>query len=341
MVKSLMKLKRRIITVVFAIVIVVLIVTGGLIYLFSNQNSNLEQVSVTDLHVVYAGLLYIAQDQGFFEQNGLNVSFVDYPTSEAGFNDLVNGKVDVVQSSEYPIVRTVFNNEDIRVISTIDKADVVTLIGRKDHGIENVSNLEGKKIGVSNGTLREFYLGRYLNLHGISLEDVTLVYLPLRGSVDAIANGTVDAVVMPDPVWSNQVMSKLGSNGVGFAIQEGQPAFTQLVTRTDYLVNNSQTVTKLLTALYQAETFALNHPREAEEIVQNRLNLTSADVGWDDHRFSLSLDLPLVTAMRDEAQWMINNNLTNQTEVPDFTKYIYTDALKLVKPYSVTINVGS
>jgi NitT/TauT family transport system substrate-binding protein len=340
MVKLFMKLKRRTKTVAFAIIIVV-IVTGGLTYLFSNQNSKLEQISVTDLHVVYAGLLYIAQDQGYFEQNGLNVSFVDYPTSEAGFNDLANSKVDVVQSSEYPIVRTVFSNEDIRVISTIDKADVVSLIGRRDHGIENISDFEGKKIGVGNGTLREFYLGRYLNLHGISLEDVTLVYLPLQESVNAIANGTIDAVVMPDPVWSNQVMSKLGSNGVGFAIQEGQPAFTQLVTRTDYLANNSQKITKLLTALYQAEIFALNNPKEAEEIVQNRLNLTSADVGWDDHRFSLSLDLPLITAMRDEAQWMINNNLTDQTEVPDFTNYIYTDALKLVKPYSVTINVGS
>jgi ABC-type nitrate/sulfonate/bicarbonate transport system substrate-binding protein len=337
-----MKLKsRRFITVTLVVVIALVIVTGGLIYLLNNQNESLEQVSVTDLRVVYSGLLYIAQDQGYFEQNGLNVTFIYYPTSEAGFNDLANGKVDIVLSSEYPIVRTVFDNRDVRVISTIDKADVVDLIGRKDRGIENVSDFEGKTIGVGKGTLREFYLGRYLNLHGISLEDVTIVNLPLQESVDAIANGTVDAVVMPDPVWSNQVMSELGSNGVGFAIQEGQPAFTQLVTRSDYLANKSQTVTKLLTALYQAETFALNHPEEAQVIVQNELNLTSADVGWDNHRFSLSLDLPLVTAMRDEAQWMINNNLTNQTEVPDFTNYIYTDSLKLVKPYSVTINVGS
>jgi NitT/TauT family transport system substrate-binding protein len=333
--------RRKTITIGLVAVIIVIIFTSGLFYLINNQNQNLEQLSITDVHVVYSGMLYVAENQGYFTKNGLNVTFVDYPTSEAGFNDLAIGEVDFVQSAEYPIVRAVFDNKDVRVISTIDKADVSNIIGRRDKGIENPSDFEGKKIGVGKGTIREFYLGRYLNIHGINIDEVTMVYLSLQESVDAIVNGTIDAVVMPDTVWYNQVMSKLGSNGVAFPIQEGQPIFTQLVTRTDYLANNSQKVTKLLTALYQAEIFILNNPKEAEEIVQNRLNLTSADVGWNDHRFSLSLDLPLVTAMRDEAQWIINNNATSQTEVPDFTNYIYTDALKLVKPYSVTINVGS
>ena len=337
-----LKKSKRILTAgLAAVVIVVLIVAGGIIYLDINSPnpSNLEQVSITDVHVVYSGILYVAEDQGYFIQNGLNVTFPDYPSSEAGFNDLSNGKVDFVQSAEYPIVRAVFDNRDIRVVATIDKADLINLIGRKDHGIENVLDLVGKRIGVGKGTIREFYLGRYLDLSGISIKDVTIVNLPLQESVDAVANGTIDAVVMPDTVWYNQVMAKLGSNGVAFPIQAGQPVFTELVCRSDYIANHSQTITKLLTALYQAETYIINHPAEAQAIVENRLNITNADLGWSNYRFSLSLDLPLLTAMRDEAQWMINNQLTNQTQVPDFANYIYTDALMSVKPNSVTIDV--
>ncbi len=336
-----LKISRRIATIATAVIIIVLIGSGALVYLLSNPTSNLEQVSITDVNVVYSGILYVAENQGYFTQNGLNVTFPNYPTSEAGFNDLADGKVDFVQSSEYSIVREIFDNSDMRIIATIDKADVMKLIGRKDHGIENVSDLVGKRIAVGQGTIREFYLGRYLNLNGISTQDVTVVYLSLQDSVNAIANGTVDAAVTPDAVWYNRVMAQLGSNGVAFQIQEGQPVFTQLVCRSDYIANHSQTITKLLTALYQAEKFILNHPAEAEAIVQNRLGMTSADIGLSDYRFSLSLDLSLITAMRDEAQWMINNKLTNQTQVPDFTSYIYTDALKLVKPDSVTINTGS
>ncbi len=41
--------------------------------------------------------------------------------------------------------------------------------------------------------------------------------------------------------------------------------------------------------------------------------------------------------MKDEAEWMINNNLTMENAIPDFTGYIYTDGLKTVKPAGVTI----
>jgi hypothetical protein len=42
-------------------------------------------------------------------------------------------------------------------------------------------------------------------------------------------------------------------------------------------------------------------------------------------------------AMEDEARWMIANYLTNETAVPDFRKYMYTEGLNTVKPGSVHI----
>jgi ABC-type nitrate/sulfonate/bicarbonate transport system substrate-binding protein len=335
-------MNKKTVTALIVVAIIVVLTVSGIIYVFSTyQNANLEPVSITDVHVSYSGILYVAENQGYFTKNGLNVTFQDYPTAEAGFADLAQGKVDVAQSSEYSIVRAVLDGKDIQVIATIDKTYAMNLIGRKDHGIENVSDLIGKTIGLGKGTIREFYLGRFLNLNGISLQQVTIVDLPVQQSANAIGNGTVDAVAVPDAVWYNQVMAVLGSNGIVFPIQEGQPVFTQLVCTSAYVENHPETIVKLLKALHEAENFILNHPDQAEAIVAERLNFTSADLSWDDHHFALSLDLALVTAMRDEAQWLINNGLTNQTQVPDFNRHIYTDALKVVKPDSVTINVGS
>jgi len=340
---TLMKLKKppRIVTVgITTVAIIVLIAAGALILGSYPDTSTLTPVSITDVNVVYSGILYVAEDQGYFTKNGLNVTFQDYPNAEAGFNALENGEVDFAQSAEYTIVGEIFDNKDIQIVATIDKADVMALICRPDHGIQNPLDLAGKKIAVGEGTIREFYLGRYLNLKGISIQDVNVVYLSLQESVEALANGTVDAVVVPDAVWYNQVMAEIDRAVVAFPIQEGQPVFTVLACRSNYTASNPETVTKLLKALYEAEAYIANHPTQAEAIVQNRLNMTSLDLGWSNYRFSLSLGLPLVTAMRDEAQWIINNNLTNKTQVPDFMNYIYTDALKLVKPYSVTIDVG-
>jgi len=73
--------------------------------------------------------------------------------------------------------------------------------------------------------------------------------------------------------------------------------------------------------------------------VRTRLNLSTASVNsrWSQNQFGLSLDQSLVLAMEDEARWMIANNLTNATAVPDFGRYVYTDGLEAVKPGSVNI----
>ena len=54
------------------------------------------------------------------------------------------------------------------------------------------------------------------------------------------------------------------------------------------------------------------HPKEAKSIVQKRLHLDAehVDRNWQRNIFSLSLDQSLITAMEDEARWMIHNNLT-------------------------------
>jgi hypothetical protein len=58
---------------------------------------------------------------------------------------------------------------------------------------------------------------------------------------------------------------------------------------------------------------------------------------WKQNQFSLSLDQSLILAMQDESRWLISNNLTTATSIPNFQNYIYIDGLNSVKPQSVNI----
>ena len=55
------------------------------------------------------------------------------------------------------------------------------------------------------------------------------------------------------------------------------------------------------------------------------------------YQYSLLLDQSLILAMEDEARWMITNNLTSETQTPDFLDYIYEDGLKTIKPNALNI----
>jgi NitT/TauT family transport system substrate-binding protein len=249
----------------------------------------------------------------------------------------LNDEVDIGLSSEYVIVGKAFNKENISVIGCIDKYQIAYLVGRKDHGIRDVSDLKGKKIGLSRGGTQEFYLGRFLDLHDISLQDITLVNLPSSQYVQALTNGSVDALITG--IYIDQIRERSGSNIVLWSVQNHQDSYFVMSCRGGWVASHPEQINRLLKSLAQAEEYTINHPAEAKTIVQKRLNYTDAYMAtiWPKNQFSLTLDQSLITAMEDEGRWMIANNLTTEKTIPDYRNYIYTKGLEEIKPDSVNI----
>lgn len=89
----------------------------------------------------------------------------------------------------------------------------------------------------------------------------------------------------------------------------------------------------------EAEGYIVQHPAGAKAILQERYHYDDKYIAsvWPEHQFSLSLDQSLITAMEDEGRWMISNNMTNATNVPDLGNYIYEGGLEAIRPGSVNI----
>ncbi len=319
-------------------VIAALVLVGSGVWPFPNSETTYpgtsESITIGTAPLELAALIFIAEDQGFFNQNGLNVTIKDYDTALAAVGGMEKGDVDISVSTEYPIVTEAYKKANISVVGCIDKYQTTYLVGRKDRGIENISDLKGKKIGLSRGGIGEFYLGRFLNLHDISLQDVTLIDIKLPQLMSALTDGSVDAVM----VWNIDV-NKLGDNVVIWPAQNNQAAYGVMAGRNDWIYSHPEAINRFLKSIDQAEDYSINHPDETKAIVQKRTNHDDAYMAtvWPKHRVSLSLDQSLVTAMEDEGRWMIKNNLTTEKTIPDFRNYIYTKGLEEVKPDSVNI----
>jgi len=283
--------------------------------------------------------IIVAEEQNFFTQNGLNITLKVYDTGLSAVNAMLNGEVDVsAPVAEYILVGKAFNKDKVQTIASIDEADYTFIIGRKDRGIQTISDLKGKKIGVARGTVMEFYLGRFLELHGMNIKDVVLVDTKLSQTADAIIGGDIDAVISFAP-YANAAQNKLGDNVVLWPSQCSQVLYALVICREDWITDHPELVSRLLKSLAQAEEYIILHPAEAKVIVQKRLNLDDAYMNtfWPEHQFSLSLDESLIAAMEDEAGWMIVHNLTIEKQVPDFLNYIYTEGLEATQPEAVKI----
>jgi NitT/TauT family transport system substrate-binding protein len=261
----------------------------------------------------------------------------DYDSPPSAIDGLLNSESDIALASEYVAVGKAFKKENISVIGIIDKYHVVDLVGRKDKGIENVSDLKGKKVGVTRRSQLEFYVGRFINLHCISLQDITLVDLSPPQYVQALTNGSVDALITG--IYIDQIRERSGSNIVLWSVQNHQDSYFVMSCRGGWVASHPEQINRLLKSLAQAEEYTINHPAEAKTIVQKRLNYTDAYMAtiWPKNQFSLTLDQSLITAMEDEGRWMIANNLTTEKTIPDYRNYIYTKGLEEIKPESVNI----
>ena len=179
------------------------------------------------------------------------------------------------------------------------KTESSFIVARKDRGIENPIDLYGKRVGLTLNIAPEFYFGRFLDLQSLDKQKVTIVNMPLAQYVEAITNGTVDAIVGQQS-FVDQIQTQLGNNTVVWPVQSNQPAYILLVSRGDWATQHPDTVIRFLKSISQAEDYYQTHQTSAQAIVEKQINRTVSQESWSENRFSLSLDQSLIVAMQDE-----------------------------------------
>ena len=174
-------------------ILLALAITSGLLVSGCGKAVITQTITLADLPLESSALVYVAQDKGYFAANGLEVKFKNYDTGVAAGNAVLAGEADIANMTEFVMVRNALDQTQLRIVGSMNRGLPMSLVGLKSRGITTVSSLAGKRIGLTRGTITEFYLGRFLDLHAMSIKDVTLVDLPPAQWQGALASGAVDA----------------------------------------------------------------------------------------------------------------------------------------------------
>lgn len=296
-----------------------------------------EEVTVSYLNFESATPFLTAMDHGVFTANGLNVTARPYTNGIAPIDDVLRGRADIAAGvGELPVVDAALKNEDIRVAGAFDKADIIFLIARNGSGIENVSDLRGKRIGYTPGTMTGFALDRFLALHGIHEGEIVPVPVTADTMIGEASAGRIDGVVTLQP-FVDRAGAAWGGCTTVWHVQAGQPVFGLVLANGTWLRTHPDTARRFLISLDQGIRYVNANPDESYAAAAGRIGLDPSylPAARQQNQYDLSLDRSLVAAMEDEARWMIRENLTNATDVPDFRGYLSPDALQAVSPAAV------
>jgi NitT/TauT family transport system substrate-binding protein len=328
--------------ILIAIIIVTVVVIVGIGLYRSTQKQvkkytgPIEKITLA----AYAGdtgsLVYIAQEQGYFAKNRLDVTIKDYEAGKLAVDALITGEADISTSADFVFVSNSFDHTNLRVLGTVATYENKELITRKDKGITTISDLIGKKIGVTKNSGGEFTLGLLLTFNAISQQDVELVDLKPSEIVEAVVNGDVDAGFTWDP---NVYEIKQALGDIALSWNGYSDFYFVVLTKKDWIENNPAAAEGFMKSLLETEEYIKTNSEASKEFVMNRFDyeLDYMDYSWPKQKYAVVLPQAMLIAFEDQARWRIQNNLTDATEVPNYLNYIYLDALEEVKPEVVTI----
>ena len=238
-----------------------------------------ETVRLGFTHESLEALLIIAEEKGYFSEEGLNVTFREYPTGMIALLDgLFGGEVDIAPVAEVPIVFNYFRRQDFKVFATIGVADdQMKIIARRDSGVETPEDLKGKRIATQQGSAAHVFLHNFLLDTRLSDEEVMVSFLKAVDLPAALAKGEVDAISMKEPIIG-QAKDLLADNAIIFAPRGIYRKTYNLTALDDFVEARPQTLIKILRALANAEEFANKNKGQALETFLSAPGISRTEV---------------------------------------------------------------
>lgn len=142
--------------------------------------------------------LVIAQQNGYFEEEGIDLDLQIFKAAKDRDAALQAGQLDGVLCDETAI--SIYQNSDIDMKITGTTNGSWTLVAGKDSGITNLSDLKGKKVGISENTMIEYLADDIALSNGLQVSDIEKVAIPaMPARLEALKNNQIDAAILPAP----------------------------------------------------------------------------------------------------------------------------------------------
>lgn len=178
-----------------------------------SEEGELTRLRVVSLPYVTYTTFYIAEQEGYFEEQGLDVEFVKFSASPQAVPLLAQGSLDVVAGAmSASLMNAVSQNMNVRIVAGREyiapECSTAGLVVRKDlydsGELDTIEEIKGRTVTMAAlASLNHFMLTEVLETAGLTLDDVDVGKLRPQDTVVAFENGAIEAAIIGDPHRTN------------------------------------------------------------------------------------------------------------------------------------------
>lgn len=217
-------------------------------------------------------LLYLAREQGYFDQN---IKLVELPSASDVIDALRLGHLEAGALTLDEVLSLQQEGLDLVVILVFNismGADV--LLARPD--LNDLTDLQGRTIAAETTAVGAFMLHSALESASLTIKDVTVRHLPLAEHLRAYQAGTIDAMITFEPYASR--LQAAGAAPLFDSAAIPGKVVDVLAVRRDALSRHDHNLRHLLQGFFHARQDLLQTPETALAIINQRLKVAAAEL---------------------------------------------------------------
>ncbi|MFB0833659.1 ABC transporter substrate-binding protein [Arthrobacter halodurans] len=156
--------------------------------------------------------VYVAEDQGFFDEAGLNVSVESMSNAASIVPSVLNGQLSIGTAATPPFLTAVEKKIPVTAVanagntSSVEGEDTGAFVVGSDSGITSPSGLEGKTVAVNAlSSLPHVAAVARIAADGGNPDAVRFVAMPFTDMLTALEQKRVDAILPVEPFMSQSL----------------------------------------------------------------------------------------------------------------------------------------
>lgn len=275
------------------------LIAGFLILALSGCSGGAASTSPSDaadapLTPVSVGLMGLNQDaaiamgveQGFFEEEGLDVSTTLIANPPAGIAAAQSGQLDITYTSTIAMLMAMAQGIDLTVVAAADgfpeniaeldpiKFDPSAILAAPGSGIERPADLEGRSVALPNRNGQiEVMIAYVVSSDGGDPSKIEWIVLDPASSIQALEAGRVDAAGLISPFTSSAMEA-----GAEFVSGTGAPFFgpgpvALYAAGSEFVEEQPEVAEAFSKALQRAHEYANDHEEEAQKVASELTNV--------------------------------------------------------------------
>jgi len=215
----------------------------------------------------------IADHEGFFKAEGLEVEITKFQSGALAVPVLQSGHIDIAMSNTVATLQAIAQGLDAVVLApaaVVRSAppDTTTAIVVRKGAIKSFKDLEGKRIAVNviNSTAW-LHTVAVLELHGVDHTKVRFAEVPFPQMNDPLLNGQLDATTQVEP-FRSALMATGKAEIISWPYIETAPNtdITQFLALTSWVEKNPDAAVKFARAVIKGAQFAKSNDAATREI---------------------------------------------------------------------------